>query len=193
MKKMASIADAMGFAFLPNVTLGSLRAVAPFRLFALGHSQRAYHAMQGRVGDCDVLCFEYQYTIGGGKSSQTFMHSAVILFDGADRLPDFQLAPKTFFDKLAEWFAHSNIELEDAGEFTGRCKLSGPNAGALRELFHPELARYLGRDGRWFIQALDGQLLLYRSPRVSPDAVPGLVTDALEIRDMLRGAQRQAE
>ena len=66
-KKMAAIAEPMGFAFIPNLTVASLRAVAPFRLFSHGYGQKAYHAMQGRVGDCDILFFEYQYTVGGGR------------------------------------------------------------------------------------------------------------------------------
>jgi hypothetical protein len=192
MKKMASVAEAMGFSFVPRLMLESLRAVAPFRLFAQGHSQKASNGMQGRVGDCDVLYFEFKYTVGGGEHSQTITHSAVLLFDGAVGVPDFLLVPKTFLDKLVGLFTHNNIELEDAGEFASRCKLSGPNEAALRETFHPDLVQYLGRDGRWFIQAVDQQLLLYRTPQVAPDRCPGLVTDALEIRDLLRGAGQRS-
>jgi hypothetical protein len=191
-KKMAGIAEAMGFSFVANLLVSSVRALAPFRLFTLGHSQKACNAMQGRVGDCDVLYFEYQYTVGSGKSAHTTTVSSVLLFEGAAGVPDFQLAPKTFFDKIVGFFSHNSIELEDAGEFAARCKLSGPDPAALRETFHPDLVHYLGRDGRWFIQALDEQLLLYRTPVVQPDRCPGLVTDALEIRDLLRGAGRRA-
>ncbi len=167
-----------------------MRAVAPFRLFAQGYGQKAYYAMQGRVGDCDVLYFQYQYTIGSGKSSQTITHSAVILFDGAAGVPDFLLTPRTFFDKLLGLFTHGGVEIEDAGEFAKRCKLTGPDEAALRKTFHPDLVQYLGNSGRWFIQAANGQLLLYKTPAVGGDRVPGFVTDALEIRDMLRGVRR---
>ena len=81
-KKMGQIADAMGFAFMPNLTPSSVRSVAPFRLFKLGHSQKAYNAMQGRVGDCDLMLFEYSYTTGSGKSQHTTQLTAVVLFDG---------------------------------------------------------------------------------------------------------------
>lgn len=192
-KKMASIADAMGFAFMANLTLASVRAVAPFRMFTQGYAQKTSNGMQGRVGDCDVLFFEYQYTVGGGHSAHTYTHSALILFDGAAGAPDFLLTPRTIFDKLIGLFGHGGVELEDAEEFTKRCKLTGPDAAALRKTFHPDLIRYLAGSGRWFIQAQDGQLLLYRTPRVGPDRVPGLVTDALEIRDMLRGVRRPAD
>ncbi len=191
-KKMAVIAEQMGFAFMPNLTVASIRAVAPFRLFTHGYGHKAYHAMQGRVGDCDVLFFEYQYTIGGGHRAHTHTHSAVLVFDGAQGAPDFLLTPRTFFDKLIGVFTHGGVELEDAGEFAQRCKLTGPDEAALRQTFHPELVAYLGRDGRWFIQAVNGQLLLYRTPKVPPERVPGRVTDALEIRDLLRGVRRPA-
>ena len=190
-KAMAGVALAMDFAFMARLTESSVRAVAPFRLFTFGHTHKASNAMQGRVGDCDMLFFEYQYTVGGGKSSHTTSVSAVILFDGAAGVPDFQLAPKTFLDRLVGFFTHGDVELEDAGEFTSRCKLTGSDGAALRETFHPDLVQYLGRDGRWFIQAYDGQLLLYRTPPVATNRVPGLVTDALEIRDLLRGAGRR--
>ena len=190
MKKRAAVAEQMGFVFLPNLTVSSLRAVAPFRLFAQGYGQKAYYAMQGRVGDCDLLYFQYQYTIGNGKSSQTFTHSAVILFDGADGMPDFLLTPRTIFDKLLGLFTHGGVELEDAAEFAKRYKLTGPDEAALRKTFHPELVQYLGTSGRWFVQAANGQLLLYKTPAVGGDRVPGFVTDTLEIRDMLRGVRR---
>ena len=93
-------------------------AVAPFRLFKLGHSQKAYNAMQGRVGDCDVMLFEYAYTTGSGKSQHTTQLTAVVLFDGAAGAPDFQLAPKTFIDKVVGLFSHNTVEIEDAGEFS---------------------------------------------------------------------------
>ncbi|HVS35643.1 MAG TPA: hypothetical protein VMS17_08675 [Gemmataceae bacterium] len=187
-QKMADLAEQMGFAFMPNLTVGSLRAVAPFQLYTHGHSQRAYHALQGRVGDCDLLIFKYQYTIGGGKHQHTHTHSAVLVFDGADGVPDFLLTPRSFFDKLVGFFTHSGVELEDAGEFAKRCKLTGPDPTALRKTFHPELVQYLARDGRWHIQALNDQLIVYRSPAIGRDRIPGMATDALQIRDMLRGA-----
>lgn len=190
-KRMSGVALAMEFSFVANLTVSSVRAIAPFRLFTFGHSHKAYNAMQGRVGDCDVLFFEYQYTTGGGKSAHTTAVSAVVVFDGAAGVPDFQLAPKTFLDKLVGFFAHGDVDLEDAGEFSRRCKLTGPDEAALRETFHPDLVDYLGRDGRWFVQAADDQLLVYRTPPVPPDKAPGLVTDALEIRDLLRGAGRR--
>jgi len=189
-KKMGQIADAMGFAFMPNLTPSSVRAVAPFRLFKLGHSQKAYNAMQGRVGDRDLMLFEYSYTTGSGKSQHTTQLTAVVLFDGAAGAPDFQLAPKTFIDKVVGLFSHNSVEIEDAGEFSRRCKLIGPDAAALRETFRPELVQHLGKDGRWFIEVAGGQMLAYRQIRLTPEKCPGLVTDALEVRDLLRGADR---
>ncbi len=190
-KKMAEIADAMNFAFLPNLTQSSVRAVAPFRLFKQGHSHKAYNGMQGRVGDCDVLLFEYSYTTGSGKSQNTTQLTAVVLFDGAGGVPDFQLAPRTFFDKIVGLFSHNSVEIEDAGEFSRRCKLMGPNESALRETFHPDLVQHLGKDGRWFIEVVDGQMLAYRKVRLAPEKCPGLVTDALEVRDLLRDPERR--
>ena len=130
-KKMGEIADAMNFAFMPNLTPSAVRSVAPFRLFKLGHSQKAYNAMQGRVGDCDVMLFEYAYTTGSGKSQHTTQLTAVVLFDGAAGAPDFQLAPKTFIDKVVGLFSHNTVEIEDAGEFSRRCKLIGTDEAAL--------------------------------------------------------------
>ena len=115
--------------------------------------------MQGRVGDCDVMLFEYSYTTGSGKSQHTTQLTAVILFDGAAGVPDFQLAPKTFIDKVVGLFSHNTVEIEDAGEFSRRCKLTGPDEAALRETFHPDLVQHLGKDGRWFIEVADGQML----------------------------------
>jgi hypothetical protein len=180
----------MNFAFMAHLLLAWLRGIAPFKLLALGRHQKAYNALFGRVGDCEVLFFEYQYTTGSGKSSQTNRLSLVILPDGALGAPSFQLTPRTFFDKFAGLFTAKGIELEDAGEFNRRCKLVGRDEEALRKTFHPDLVEYLGRDGRWHIEVANGQLLLHRQIRLKPDKCPGMVTDALEVRDLLRGAAR---
>jgi hypothetical protein len=189
-KEMAKVAEAMNFAFMAHFLLAWLRAIAPFKLFALGRDQKAFNALFGRVGECEVIYFEYQYTTGSGKSSQTHRLGVVILPDGAVGAPDFQLAPRTFFDKFAGLFTTKGIELEDASEFNRRCKLVGRNEDALRKTFHPDLVEYLGRDGRWHIEVLNGQLLLHRQTRLKPDKCPGMVTDALEVRDLLRGAKQ---
>lgn len=189
-KEMAAVAEAMNFAFMAHLLMTWLRAMAPFKLFALGRDQKAYNALLGRVGDCEVIFFEYQYTTGSGKSSQTHRLGVVILPDGAPGAPSFQLTPRTFFDKFASLFTTKGIELEDAGEFNRRCKLTGRDEETLRKTFHPDLVEYLGRDGRWHIEVLNGQLLLHRQTRLKPDKCPGMVTDALEVRDLLRGAKR---
>ncbi|HBI42347.1 MAG TPA: hypothetical protein DDY78_05735 [Planctomycetales bacterium] len=189
-KEMAAVAEAMNFTFMAHLLLGWLRAIGPFKLFALGRDQKAYNALFGRVGECEVIFFEYQYTTGSGKSSQTHRLGVVILPDGAPGRPNFQLTPRTFFDKFAGLFTTKGMELEDAGEFNRRCKLVGRDEDALRKTFNPDLVEYLGRDGRWHIEVLNGQLLLHRQTRLKPDKCPGMVTDALEVRDLLRGPQQ---
>jgi hypothetical protein len=189
-KEMAAVAEAMNFAFMPHLLMTWLRAMAPFKLFTLGRDQKAFNALLGRVGDCDVITFEYQYTTGSGKSSQTHKLTVVLLPDGAPGRPHFQLTPRTFFDKFAGLFTTKGIELEDAGEFNRRCKLVGRDEEALRKTFRPDLVEYLGRDGRWHMEVLNGQLLLHRQTRLKPDKVPGMVADALEVRDLLRGVER---
>ena len=189
-KQMAAVAEAMNFAFMAHLLTAWLRRIAPFQLLALGRDQKASNALFGRVGDCEAIYFEYQYTTGSGKSSQTHKLSVVILPDGAAGSPNFQLTPRSFFDKFTGLFAAKGIELEDANEFNRRYKLVGRDEERLRKTFHPDLVDYLGRDGRWHIEVLNGQLLLHRQTQLKPDKCPGMVTDALEVRDLLRGAKR---
>jgi hypothetical protein len=188
-KEMAAVAEAMNFTFMAHLLMAWLRAIAPFKLFTLGRDQKAYNALLGRVGDCEVIFFEYQYTTGSGKSSQTHRIGVVILPDGAVGAPDFQLTPRTFFDKVAGLFTTKGIELENAGEFSRRYKVIGRDEDSLRKTFHPDLVEYLGREGRWNIATLNGQLLLHCQTSLKPDKCPGMVTTALEVRDLLRGAK----
>ena len=178
----------MGFAFVPLLRLPDIQAVAPFQLFT--QPGRVSDAMQGHVGDCEVLVLDYLYLTGSGRNLQTISQTAVFFSDGAAGVPDFLLTPKAFFDKQVGFFKPGTVALEGAGEFAQRCVLSGPDETALRKTFHPALVQYLECDGQWFIQAANGQLLLYRSPKIPPDSRPGLVANALQVRDMLRGAGR---
>lgn len=183
-RQMAAIAEQLGFTFVPIIYQPTLTTFVPFRL--LTDAGAIVDAMQGQVGDRNVLVFDYQYTTVKGLKVDVFYQTAVIIFDAAIGVPNFELAPKAVFDKEGGRFAPRSIVLEDAPEFSRCCALTGSDAAALRPIFHPELVRCLTKDGRWFIEALDGQLLLYRSPKVDAQRRPGLLADALEIGSLIR-------
>jgi hypothetical protein len=189
-KEMARVAEKINFAFMAHFLMGWLCGIAPFRLFTIGWDQKALNALFGRVGDCDIIYFEYQYTTAIGYHAATHRLGVMILPDGAAGAPNFQLTPQTYFDALAGLFTKKRIELEGADVFNRCCKLVGRDEDGLRKTFHPDLVEYLGRDYLWRIEVMNGQMLLHRQSPPRPGKVPSLLLRALEIRDLLRGPQK---
>jgi hypothetical protein len=185
---MAAVGKAWGLSFTAHATQAQLWAIAPFALFDQGHGQKAYNVIYGTVGDAEVVLMDYQFTTGDGRSARTSQATAVILPDGPTGLPDFQIAPRTFLDKVLGFFTPRGLELADADAFNRRCLLTGPLEGPIRRAFPPGVSAFFGRQGKLFVESLHGHLLIYRNRQVRPEQCRVLATEALEIGAVLEGA-----
>jgi hypothetical protein len=183
MLAMLETCKMMNFAFTEALAKKRLPDLGEFALFKRGHSHQARNLMAGQIGDANVLLFDYRYTTGHGKSQQSHQQTVVLLPGGAARLPDFQLTPATFMDKLGKLFGAKSIEFPDTPEFS-RYRLTGQDE-TVRPLFTNTVRAYFTSNPGWVMESCDEDMLLYRNgKRCKPDACPELVATALTIRNL---------
>ena len=99
-----------------------------FPLHARGYGKKLSGLMRGRSASFDVALFDYRYTIGGGKTSQTRQQSVVWFQSSGLDLPDFSLAPRSFWHTVRRWFGQAKLPLKPI-----RCSRKGTSCwGAMK-------------------------------------------------------------
>ena len=86
-----SFAMANGWQILPAP---EARAFVPPSLANAGHSQKNTDAVAGTIGSLPIKILNYQYTIGSGRDSQTFVSTVVIAQMDKVDLPSIYLQSK---------------------------------------------------------------------------------------------------
>jgi hypothetical protein len=118
------------------------RYAASCPVFTEGHGRRWGYTITGHRGDAPFTAFEYRWTTGSGKSSNTHTIAAVQWAVERD-LPAFMLTPEDLRAKLAALFGGQDIDFDDSPEFSQRYRLQGTDEGAVRALFTPHLRQSL--------------------------------------------------
>jgi len=126
--------------------------------------------MAGSFAGLTVSVFDYRYTTGSGKDSQTY-DQTVAAFSQELWLPEFELRPENFLDRIGDHFTHTDIDFDLFPEFSRRFLLRGPSEDGIRKLFSAALIQFLQmlpEDAKWHIEGSSTTLVLY----LSDDAVP---------------------
>jgi hypothetical protein len=134
-------------------------------LFGKGSRQRFVNIMTGAVGGFKTSLFDYSFTVGGGKSSNTLTQT-VAAFSQELWLPLFEMRREVFFDRIGDAFVHKDINFDSHPEFSERYLLRGAEQDKIRELFTPALLTFLqglSPEDKWHIEGVGATLILYRS------------------------------
>lgn len=187
---LAALAPIMGFDFEGEGWTHSARAQMQTALFDRGHSKKFRNVMTGMAAKFPASIFDYHYTVGGGKNSQTWVQT-VVAFTVDLCLPVFELRPETFIDRIGDTFTHKDIDFESNPEFSHRYLLRGPEPDNIRLLFSPALLSFLESlpsDKRWHIEADTHTLLLYRlGVTVAPEQIQSLLQETLSLAQNFLG------
>lgn len=163
---LISLAPAIGFTFEGDGWSDPSRAQRlQMPLFDRGHSRKFRNVMAGQFGGFDTSLFDYWYTTGGGKSSNTWTQTVVALTQDL-WLPVFELRPEGVLDRVADAFTHKDIDFESNPGFSHRYLLRGPEGDKVRELFAPPLLTFLEglpTEEKWHMEGDGHTLILYRS------------------------------
>lgn len=163
-KAVESAAISMGFTYEGDgKNLSGQIGKAPVHLFSMGHSKVINNVLRGPSG---LVIFDYQYTTGGGRYSNTQYQTVAAFTYPAASIPTFQLGPEHWYHKVGNIVGFQLIRFDSNPSFTKRFLLRGPNESAIRSFFVPPLLSYfesLPEKPSWCIEATGPLLLLYVS------------------------------
>lgn len=134
-------------------------------LFTLGHDQKAFDVISGQYKNYPIRLYVFQYTIGYGKGSHTYLNTVFSLeFDA--QMPDIFLESRTY---PLGGISSSNNVVKLEGDFNKYFTLNvepGYEVEAL-EVFTPDImANLIDKASLFNMEIADNHLLLYKSGMV---------------------------
>ena len=112
-----------------------------FKCLQRGRGRYGYNFVHGDWNGRDLLCFDYRYTTGSGKNSNTHNLSAVILKTPFLLKPLF-IRPEGVFDKVTEFFGYDDIDFESA-EFSRKFYVKAKDKKWAYDLIHSRTMEFL--------------------------------------------------
>ena len=178
---LEAVAQQSGWQFAPDEVAPEALNAGQFPLFDIGRSKKAGNVMRASSSPVTFAVFDYRYTTGGGRNSNTT--SQTVLFVQSPRLtpPLFVLSPENIFHKIGGMFGYHDIDFDGSPEFSSRYLLRAKeNENQVRELFSPSVRMWLEQREKLTIEgSADGVLVYRRGRKVKPEEIRTFVEEAL--------------
>jgi hypothetical protein len=187
------VAESLGLPFHAAGDCSIIQELSAFQLFSRGRSKRITNLIRAETEDIGTAIFDYQYTIGSGKSKQT-IHQTVVSLQAIDlALPDFSLRPETLLHKIGGWFGYADIDFADHPVFSGAFLLRGPNEQSIRRLFMPSVLEYFEQRKGLYVEARGARFICYRPrKRVTPAEVQAWLNNGWTLLQLFRASVSSA-
>jgi hypothetical protein len=179
---MLAAAESMGLIFVPDGDSSLQSQLAHFKLFNQGRGKKMSNLIQGDSGEVKIAIFDYQYTTGSGKNSNTH-HQSIVALQSADLVcPDFSMRPEGMFDKIGSALGFQDIDFESHPKFSSLFVLQSSSEKAIREYFTPALLEFFEARPGISVEAQNGTLFFYRTrQRVKPHQIKDNLAEAYEV------------
>lgn len=190
--KIEAAARALGFNFRRKPMGEDNALITGCHMANSGHSQTIRNVLEPvGVEELRMFLFDYSYTIGYGKNSQTYKQTITRMQSPLLQAPAFALAPETLFAKIVQLLGMSDINFAEAPQFSKKYLLRGADEAAVRQLFTPALMRFLEQQVHLSIEAAGDVMFVYRSGRrAKPEQLPSFVDEGKRILGMFVQAQQ---
>lgn len=176
----ADVALQLGLAGRPGQDLLDRFGSLPF--FRKGHSRKVRALVHGAPWGPEVWLGDYQWVTGSGKSQSTHRVTFCLVNDPRLALPHFELTPEhPLLDRVATLLGFGDVDFDDDPEFSRAYRVTGLDAGALRQAFTPEIrSQLMHRPDRLPYLSGAGSVLLFHT---------GRLIDPATAHDLLRHIQ----
>jgi hypothetical protein len=178
-----ALAKRLGCSFSARDPIRIPRAY-PQSLFHHGHGRRASNVLNGEVGGHELMCFDYQYTVGSGDSQRTIKFTPLLLTPPIP-FPPLAIRPETFLDRVGEFLGLDDIDFE-SDEFNRRFHVKCRDKRFAYDVIHPRAMELLLAWGKISIEAQGTSVLIYRRGRLRlPHEVEELIRRGIEFLDLI--------
>jgi hypothetical protein len=182
-RQLASVAPLLGWQFSDTAGLNWIPNLETFALFNQGHSKSITNAIYGETDGVKAAVFDYRYTVGSGKNSQTFTQTVVYFETPNSNLPFFSLRPERFFHKLIEAFGYQDIDFGNHPTFSSKYLLRAPDEAAVRNLFNDALLSFYEMNLGLSADGGGNQLFIFQQNyRQPPHQIQSTVNAALHLQ-----------
>jgi hypothetical protein len=176
-----AIASKFGLEFSAAKDDQLLQKMQVFALFNKGHSRKIKNVMKAETEIASLTVFDYQYTTGGGQSSQVHSHTVVTMESDSLSLPIFKLRPENFFDKVGAAMGFQDINFDTHPEFSKSFVLQGENEDAIRNFFDTEMLEFLAKQQGCYIESAPGVFIYLRGGRKKPEQIRELIDEGYAV------------
>lgn len=181
-EQLIAAAENLGLQMMPEGSELLLDQLVQFQLFNQGHSRKMRNLISGETDEVSISIFDYQYTVGSGKSSQT--HSMTVSAIKSPFLtgPIFSIRPETLMDKFGSLLGFQDINFESHPIFSKMYVLKGADEEAIREFMPPALLEFFEMNPGLTVVAEHETLLFYRAgKKIAPDELKDFFATSYEI------------
>jgi len=191
-KKIEELARSNGFTFRHTPTAADNDLPIGCYLAETGRDPAVSNVLEVcRTDELNFVLFEYEFTVGYGKSQHTPHQTIAKMRSPLLKLPSFLLFPETIFSKIAVMFGQTDVNFSDSPEFSDRYILRGLDEAALRAIFSPALRNALTPLDHLTIEGADEVLFIFRmGRRVKPEDLVPLIEEDKKILALFFEAQQ---
>jgi hypothetical protein len=175
-KSLAELANELAFDFFPKGDPTSFDSLASLHLFSQGRYRTWTNLMRGEAGGLAVTIFDFQFTVGSGKSKQVHKQTVLCFQFDSPSLPLFSLRPESFWHKVGSWLGMKDINFDTHPVFSKHYYLQGPKEEAIRSVFNHKTLEFFEQNRNLSVEAMGDRLLYY---------TPGVRVDSKKIHEFL--------
>ena len=175
-------AQAMGLQSHPDGDSELMNRFAGFKLFSRGRARKMKNVIQGDSGEVKIAIFDYQFTTGNGKQTQTHYQSVVSLQSNEIQCPGFTMRPESMLDKIGSVIGLKDINFDTHPNFSKMFVLKSSDEPGIREYFKPPLLEFFETKKGISVEAAHGALFFYRPrKKIKPEEVKDYLSQAYEV------------
>ena len=175
-------AQAMGLQSHPDGDSELMNRFAGFKLFSRGRARKMKNVIQGDSGEVKIAIFDYQFTTGNGKQTQTHYQSVVSLQSNEIQCLEFTMRPESMLDKIGSVIGLKDINFDTHPNFSKMFVLKSSDEPGIREYFKPPLLEFFETKKGISVEAAHGALFFYRPrKKIKPEEVKDYLSQAYEV------------
>jgi len=192
--KIEELAASLGYTFRRKPTAADSQLPIGCILAETGRDPGISNVLEVvRTDELDFVFFDFQYTVGYGKSEHTTHQTIARMRSPLLMLPPFMLFPETVFSKIAVAFGQIDVDFPDSPDFSESYILRGGDEARIRAIFSPAVRQVLAPLAHLTIEGADDVLFIFRRDRlVKPEELASQIEEDKRILALFFGAQRQS-
>jgi hypothetical protein len=159
---LKSSATLLGWQFAEEAPLNYIPNLESFDLFNQGHSKEIKNLIYGEINGVKAALFDYIYTTGGGKNSQTHYQSVAYFEPRNLNIPFFSLRPENVMHKLISALGYQDIDFSHRPTFSSQYLLRGADEQGIRNIFSDALLGFYEMSGGACTDGGGSQLFIFR-------------------------------